>query len=133
VVDISREHSRGGQGLDVDLSESPRFIRFTLSGEWPILTAQREAIPETLVAKGKMTRATRALIDLRQIESGAADTPVPARHALIARVQAFLVATFEQHQLARQIRHAAPSGTTIEIFLDEKEALQWLWNSDPDW
>jgi hypothetical protein len=43
------------------------------------------------------------------------------------------VATFEQHQLARQIRQAAPSGTTIEIFLDEKEALQWLWNSDPDW
>ena len=126
-------NSRGGQGLDVDLTESPRFIRFTLSGEWPILKAQREAIPETLVANGKMTRATRALIDLRQIESGAADTHAPARHTLIARVQAFLVATFEQHQLARQIRNAAPGGTTIEIFLDEKEALQWLWNSDPDW
>jgi hypothetical protein len=133
VVDISGGHSQGGQGLDVDLTESPRFIRFTLSGEWPILKAQRVAIPEALVANGKMTRATRALIDLRQIESAAAETPVPARHTLIARVQAFLVATLEQHQLARQIRNAAPGGTTIEIFLDEKEALQWLWNADPDW
>lgn len=130
---MSRGNAGGGPGLDVDLTESPQFIRFTLSGEWPILKAQREAIPETLVANGKMTRATRALIDLRQIESGVADAPGSARHTLIARVQAFLVATFEQHQLARQIRNTAPAGTTIEIFLDEKEALQWLWNADPDW
>ena len=125
--------SRSGPGLDVDLTESPRFIRFTLSGEWPVLNAQREEIRETLIANGKLTTATRLLIDLRQVESGTAETIVSSRRPLIARVQAFLVATLEQHQLARQIRNAAPGGPTIEIFLDEKEALQWLWNADPDW
>jgi len=119
--------------IGVDLSDSPNVIRFTVAGDWPTPEQQRE-LRDSLSAAGEFTPATRTLIDLRAlVPSGTGDPVASAKEGLITRVQAYLVATSEQHHFARQCRIAAGSGRVLEIFIEERAALEWLWNADPDY
>ena len=54
--------------IDVDTSDAPRFLRFTLIGTWPSLEEQRD-LRLRLVHALQLTAGTRALIDLRAVEN----------------------------------------------------------------
>jgi len=130
---VAYESGRSESTIAVDLSDSPNFIRFTVTGEWPTPEQQRQ-LRESLSAAGELMAATRALIDLRElVPSGTGDPVASAKEGLITRVQAYLVATSEQHHFARQCRIAAGPGRVLEIFIEERAALEWLWNADPDY
>ncbi|MBY0493605.1 MAG: hypothetical protein K2Y23_05280 [Cyanobacteria bacterium] len=118
--------------IEVDSSDAPSFLRFTFNGEWPSLDDQR-AIRDHLVSSGLLTWASRVLVDVRGITS-ASDTAAFATltDGPVARVQAYLVSSPVQHQLARKFRQATFSAIA-EIFVDEKDAVEWLWNADPDY
>lgn len=118
-------------GIDVDTSDAPRFVRITL-GQWPSLERQR-AIRDQLVLAGRLTPESRLLCDMRQvtaIDDGASIAALT--DGPIARTQAYLVSTVDQHQLARRCKHIV-RGSLVEIFLDEREALLWLWNAGTNW
>jgi len=127
---VAQAPGRSESTIRVDLSDSPNFIRFTLIGEWPTVEQQRQ-VRESLNASGELTAKTRALIDLRELAAvGPVDPVTSARDGLITKVQAYLVATSEQHQFARRCRIAAGPGRVLEIFIEERAALEWLWNAD---
>ena len=128
---VAQEPGRLETAIGVDLSDSPNFIRFTLTGEWPTSEQQRQ-LRESLSASGELTADTRALIDLRElVVLGQVDPVVSAKDGLVTRVQAFLVATAEQHYFARRCRIASGPSRVLEIFLEERAAVEWLWNADP--
>ena len=128
----AQESGRPGTTIGVDLGDSPNFIRLTLTDEWPTPEDQRE-LRESLSAAGELTAVTRALIDLRELAPlGPGARYASAKEGVIARVQAYLVATAEQHHFARQCRIAAGPGRIVEIFIEERAALEWLWNADAD-
>jgi hypothetical protein len=130
---VAYESGRSESTIGVDLSDSPNFIRFTVTGEWPASEQQRQ-LRESLTAAGELTAATRALIDLRElVPLGPVDPMAAVKEGLVTRVQAYLVATYEQHHFARQCRIAAGPGRVLEIFIEERAALEWLWNADPDY
>ncbi len=129
---VAHESGRPDTSIGVDLSDSPNFIRFTVTGEWPAPEQQRQ-LRDSLSLTGDLTSRTRALIDLRELTPGGLVDPVAsAKEGLITRVQAYLVATSEQHHFARQCRIAAGPGRVLEIFIEERAALEWLWNAEPD-
>ena len=129
----AHESGRSETTIGVDLSDSPNFIRFTVTGEWPTPEQQRQ-LRDSLRMTGDLTAQTRALIDLRELApSGPGDPVASAKEGLITRVQAYLVATSEQHHFARQCRIAAGPGRVLEIFIEERAALEWLWNADADY
>lgn len=128
---VAQEAGQSETAIGVDLSDSPNFIRFTLTGGWPTLEQQRQ-LRESLSATGELKAETRALIDLRELASlGPVDPVTSAKGGLITRVQAYLVATAEQHHFARQCRIASGPGRVLEIFIEERAAVEWLWNADP--
>ena len=128
---VAQEAGRSETAIGVDLSDSPNFIRFTLTGGWPTLEQQRQ-LRESLSATGELKAETRALIDLRELAAlGPVDPVTAAKDGLITRVQAYLVATSEQHHFARQCRIASGPGRVLEIFIEERAAVEWLWNADP--
>jgi hypothetical protein len=127
---VAHESERSGTTIGVDVSDSPHFVRLTFDGDWPTPDQQRQ-LRESLSATGELTADTRALIDLRELAPLSPGAPVAsAKEGVITRVQAYLVATSEQHHFARQCRIAAGPGRVLEIFIEERAALEWLWNAD---
>ena len=118
--------------IDVDSSDAPSFLRITISGEWPSVDAQR-VVRDELLSGGRLTPASKVLVDLRGV-TGALETANFAglKDGPVARVQAYLVASATQQQMARRFKQAA-KGTLVEIFTDEKDALEWLWNAEADY
>ena len=129
---VAHESGRSETTISVDRTDSPNFLRFTVTGDWPTPEEQRQ-LRDALSVSGDLTARTRALIDLRELTPGGPADPVAsAKEGLITRVQAYLVATSEQHHFARQCRIAAGAGRVVEIFIEERAALEWLWNAEPD-
>jgi hypothetical protein len=119
--------------IDVDLSEAPQFLRFTITGEWPSLASQQES-RNALLSTQQLTAQSRILVDLRGLRS-IAELPsfVAFTDGSVSRVQAYLVASPEQHRLARLYKTAFSTTTHVEIFADEQAALEWVWNANPNW
>jgi hypothetical protein len=124
--------------LSADTSDAPRFLRITVSGDWPSFD-ERAAFRRQLISDQHMQPHTRALIDLRGLTSlpahGDVDAIVAAarREGGIARLHAYVVTTVDQIVLARMLKQSAGPGTLVEIFKDAQEAETWLWNAEPDW
>ena len=124
--------------LHADTSDAPRFLRITVSGEWPSFD-ERAIFRRQLIADGHMQPDTRALIDLRGLTTlpahGDVDAIVAAtrRDGGLVRLHAYVVATVDQVVLARLLKQSAGTGTVVEIFKDAQEAETWLWNAEPDW
>ena len=119
----------------IDVSEAPQCLRFTLIGPWPTIAEQRD-LRVRLVNHQLLTSTTRALIDLRLVDSVPAYTDANAIVAAagkdggLPRIRAYLVGSAVQFGFARQLKTAAAAATHIEIFSSEEEALVWLWNTD---
>lgn len=124
--------------LSADTSDAPRFLRITVSGEWPNFD-ERAAFRRQLIADRHMQPDTRALIDLRGLTTlpahGDVDAIVAAarRDGGLTRLHAYIVTTVDQIVLARMLKQSAGPGTIVEIFKDAQEAETWLWNAEPDW
>ena len=118
--------------IDVDSSDAPSFLRITISGEWPSVDDQR-VVRDELLSGGRLTPASKVLVDLRGV-TGAAEPAGFAglKDGPVSRVQAYLVASAIQQQIARRFKQGAKS-TLVEIFTDEKDALEWLWNAEADY
>ena len=124
--------------LHADTSDSPRFLRITVSGEWPSYD-ERAAFRKGLITDGLLKPDTLTLIDLRGLTTlpahGDVDAIVSAarREGGLTRLHAYIVTTVDQIVLARMLKQSAGAGTVVEIFKDAKEAETWLWNAEPDW
>ena len=85
-----------------------------------------------LIAKAQLTTDTRALFDLRNVET------VPAYHEVAAMIEAamrtgglplvraYLVGSAVQYGIVRQMKSLAPPHIKVEIFFTEIEALAWI-------
>ena len=124
--------------LHADTSDAPRFLRITVSGEWPSFD-ERAAFRRQLIADGHMQPDTRALIDLRGLTTlpahGDVDAIVAAarRDGGLTRLHAYVVTTVDQIVIARMLKQSAGPATVVEIFKDAQAAETWLWNAEPDW
>lgn len=124
--------------LHADTSDAPRFLRITVSGEWPSLD-DRAAFRRQLIKDGYMRPDTRALIDLRGLTTlpshGDVDAIVSAARTDggLTRLHAYIVTSVDQMVIARMLKQSAGPGTVVEIFKDVQEAETWLWNAEPDW
>lgn len=128
----------GMLSLSADTSDAPRFVRITVSGEWPSFD-DRAAFRRQLIADRHIRPDTRALIDLRGLTTlpahGDVDAIIAAarRDGGLTRLHAYVVTTVDQTVLARMLKQGAGPGTIVEIFKDPQEAETWLWNAEPDW
>jgi hypothetical protein len=124
--------------LHADTSDAPRFLRVTVTGEWPSFD-ERAAFRRQLITDAHMQPDTRALIDLRGLTTlpahGDVDAIVAAarRDGGLTRLHAYVVTTVDQVVLARMLKQSAGPGNVVEIFKDAQEAETWLWNAEPDW
>ena len=124
--------------LTADTSDAPRFLRITISGEWPSFD-QRAAFRKQLIGEGQLKPETRTLVDLRGLTTlpahGDVDSIVAGarREGGLPRLHAYIVTSVDQIVLARMLKQSAGLGTVVEIFKDEQEAETWIWNAEPDW
>jgi len=124
--------------LSADTSDSPRFLRITVTGEWPSFE-ERAAFRRVLKTDGLLKPDTRTLIDLRGLTTLPAHGDVDAivsearSDGGLKRLHAYIVASVDQIVLARMLKPSAGVGTVVEIFKDAQEAETWLWNAEPDW
>ena len=115
--------------MEVDIALAPEMLTFRLGDQWPSWEEQR-ALRIQLIADGYLTKATRAIIDIRGAAtpvSGAAHTvrAAPIDQALPFQ-RAYLVASKVQFGFCRQMQLLATPNMQIEIFTDEQKALDWL-------
>jgi hypothetical protein len=124
--------------LDADTSDAPRFLRITITGDWPSFD-ERAAFRKQLLADGHLNNDTRMLIDLRGLETLPAAGDIDAivssarRDGGLPRLHAYVVTTVDQIVVARMLKHSAGPGAVVEIFKEDQDAVTWLWNADPDW
>lgn len=119
--------------VDVDLSHSPQYLVFSVTGRWPDAREQT-AIHERLHADGRLTATMPTLVDLRlaridgyqhaeqTVTTGVRNAAWPVRCAL-------LVGSVVQYGFSRQLQALSPASSVIEIFTDESKARQWLLES----
>jgi hypothetical protein len=118
--------------MSVDVQQAPRFIRYTVTGEWPTIAEHRE-IRRGLIAQGLLTTATRGLFDIRMAASTPSYTEVgdivtaAKDEGSLPLLRAYLVGTAVQHGLVRQMQALAPPSVVLDVFTDEREAMAWLW------
>ena len=124
--------------LTADTSDAPRFLRITITGEWPPFD-ERAAFRKQLIGQGQLKPETRTLVDLRGLTTlpahGDVDSIVAGarREGGLPRLHAYVVTSVDQIVLARMLKQSAGAGTVVEIFKDEQEAETWIWNAEPDW
>lgn len=124
--------------LTADTSDAPRFLRITVTGDWPSFE-ERATFRRGLLESGHLAPATRTLVDLRGLttlpEHGDVDAivSVARREGGLTRLHAYVVTSVDQIVLARMLKQSAAAGMAVEIFKDPQEAETWLWNAEPDW
>lgn len=117
--------------IAVDTSDAPQFVRWTITGPWPAIT-DVAIVRQRLIADGHLTELTRALLDIRDVEtipSYADVTPMieSARRAGgLPWCRAYVVSSAEQFGIVSQMKALAPAGYRIEMFFNEADALAWL-------
>jgi hypothetical protein len=117
--------------IDVDTSEAPHFVRWTITGAWPSI-AEMRTVREQLAAASQLTPATRGLFDIRNVENIPSYTEVTSmveaamKSGGLPLVRAYLVASAEQFGIVRQMKSLAPPAIQVEIFFNEPEARAWL-------
>jgi hypothetical protein len=117
--------------IDVDASEAPAFLRWFVRGEWPSIAEMGE-VRARLIANGQLTAETRALFDLRNVET------VPGYHEVAPMIVAamksggwprhrgYIVGSALQCGLVQQMQALAPPEIHVEVFFNQLDANQWL-------
>ena len=117
--------------IEIDASEAPAFLRWIVRGEWPSIAEMGE-VRARLIANGQLTAATRALFDLRNVET------VPGYHEVAPmivaamkvggwpRYRGYIVGSALQFGLVQQMKALAPPEIRVDVFFDELEANTWL-------
>lgn len=117
--------------IDVDTSQAPDFVRWTVTGPWPSI-AEMRTVREQLIAAAQLTTATRGVFDIRHVENIPSYTEVTSmieaakKSGGLPLARAYLVASAEQFGIVRQMKSLAPPGIQVEIFFNEAEAWAWL-------
>ena len=120
--------------IEVDTSDAPQFVRWTITGDWPSV-AEVRSVREQLIAKAQLTEATRGLLDIRFVKNipSYSDVTTMIQAAMKAGglplYRAYVVGSAEQFGIVRQMKALAPSSIQIEIFFNDADALMWLHNS----
>ena len=119
--------------LQADTKEAPAFLRIAIEGQWPSAD-ERATFRKDLIDSGHLRQDTRLLVDLRGLKSIPAHGDIGAivsdsrRSGGLTRLFAYVVQSVDQIVLARTLKQFA-QGSIVEIFQDEKEATEWLWNA----
>ena len=117
--------------ISCDTSRAPARVLFTIHGPWP---AREEvaALRSRLVSAGQLNESTRALFDIRGVESvphyleiGRIVAAAMAQGGL-PLTRAYLTASVDQQSVVGLMQSLAPPTISIEIFEDETAALAWL-------
>ena len=117
--------------IAVDTSDAPQFVRWTITGPWPV-TTDVATVRERLIAEGHLTDATRGLWDIRDVETVPSYTEVTPmiesarRSGGLPWYRAYVVSSAEQFGIVRQMKALAPADYRIEIFFNDADALAWL-------
>lgn len=120
--------------IDVETSDAPHFVRWTITGHWPSIADVRK-VREQLIADAHLTADTRGLFDIRNVESIPSYSEVSSmieaamKSGGLPLFRAYVVGSAEQFGIVRQMKALAPPGIHVEIFFNEPEALMWLHRS----
>lgn len=119
--------------VTVKEQDAPAFLALVLSGPWP--TAQEQSgLRRQLVQEGKLSRATVALIDIREVDLPFFEDVDCAMQAAarelagLPRRVALLVLPGASFGVGRMLQSTAPSGVEVELFEDAEIAHSWLMN-----
>ena len=117
--------------ISCDTSGAPARVLMTITGPWP----DREevaALRSRLIAAGQLNESTRALFDIRAVESvphylevGRMVAAAMAQGGL-PLTRAYLTASAEQQNVVGLMQTLAPSTISIDIFDDAAAAFAWL-------
>lgn len=117
--------------ISCDSSRAPARVLFTITGPWP---AREEvaALRSRLMSSGQLNESTRALFDIRGVESvphylevGRIVAAAMAQGGL-PLTRAYLTASVEQQSVVSLMQTLAPSTISIEMFEDEAAAFAWF-------
>lgn len=117
--------------ISCDTSRAPARLLFVTTGPWP---AREDvgALRSRLIAAGQLNESSRALFDIRAVESvphylevGRMVAAATAQGGL-PLTRAYLVASPEQQNVVGLMQTLAPSTISIDMFEDETAAFAWL-------
>ena len=118
--------------IDIDTSQAPRFLHYLYSGGFPSVEEQ-STLREKLMARGLLTRDTVALMDVRAL-ADVPDDDVLARTVAAALERggwpirrAYLIDPARHLRMVQQFQDLAMRTVTTAAFVDEEEALKWLY------
>lgn len=115
----------------VDEDDAPAYLALVLTGSWPTVQAQSEMRRE-LVQRGKLSRETVVMIDIRDVdlprfeEVDAAMQAAGREQEALPRRLAFLVRAGASFGVGRMLQSTAPLGMEMELFEDAESARDWL-------
>jgi hypothetical protein len=117
--------------ISCDTSRAPARVLLIVSGPWPARD-EVAALRSRLIADGQLDESTRALFDIRAVESVPHYLEI-GRMVAVAMEQgglpltrAYLTASADQESVVGLMQTLAPSTISINIFHDEAAALAWL-------
>lgn len=117
--------------ISCDTSRAPGRLLFSITGAWPV-REEVAALRGRLIANGQLNESTRALFDIRAVESlphylevGRIVAAAMAQGGL-PLTRAYLTASIEQQSVVSLMQSLAPSTISIEMFVDEAAAFAWL-------
>ena len=116
--------------MDISLDPARNIIRVTPRRSWPTQDEYLTALAD--IASVALTDETSALLDFRDIESGAfaADEEMRLCSRLLSPQlparRAYLTRDDLQHAAALGLQETAGEGVSIGVFREEQEALDWL-------
>ena len=117
--------------ISCDTSRAPARVLFTITGPWPA-REDVAALRSRLMAAGQLNESTRALFDIRSVESVPhyleVDRIVAAAMAQggLPLTRAYLTASVDQQSVVGLMQSLAPATISIEMFTDEAAAFAWL-------
>jgi hypothetical protein len=117
--------------IAIDTSRAPARVLITITGPWP---AREEvaALRSRLITAGQLNESTRALFDIRAVESVPHYLEVGRMVAAatsqggLPLTRAYLAASAEQQNVVGLMQSLAPPTIRVEMFTDEAAALAWL-------
>ena len=118
--------------IDVDTSQAPALLRFTLHGTFPTADEQ-DALRADLIARGLLTEDSVSLLDVRNVETPDAITVGKSIAAVVKRGmpkrRACLINPGKHLHVLQYFQKAVPWMSTA-AFINEGEAIEWLLNPE---
>jgi hypothetical protein len=118
----------------VDTTRAPRMLRYRYVGEFPTLDEQAR-MRDHLISYGLLTKDSVAIMDARELASVPGDDVLAKTVAAALQKggwptrRAYLIDPTRHAHMIKQFQDLAMRTVTTAAFVDEDEALHWLFHS----